>query len=203
MLTKLRSTISPYFEVKGIDKAVATVCQTCTGCAENKATAPRCGLLVGSIQSDNPLEKISTDLYGPFNGHEYNLFQKVHFLTITDIFSLYSKVMLLESATSADVCALLETSWLVPLGAPRILLSDNGRQYTASIFADLCDKYDIKHTFSNPYNPTGNAISERINQCIGNMLRIMKGSTIDSVIKTMERNLNCTDHRISSTLLSR
>ena len=31
-VTKLRSTMSPYFEVMGIDKAVATVCLICTGC---------------------------------------------------------------------------------------------------------------------------------------------------------------------------
>ena len=61
-VTKLCSTISSYFEVKRIDKAVATVCQICTGCTENKATTPRCGLLVASSQSDNPLEKIFTDL---------------------------------------------------------------------------------------------------------------------------------------------
>ena len=40
-------------------------------------------------------------------------------------------------------------------------------------------------------------------QCIGNMLRIVKESAIDSVIETVERNLNRTYHRILKCTLEK
>ena len=64
------------------------------------------------------------------------------------------------------------------------------------MFKDLCSRYQIKHEFTNPYNPTGNSISERINQCIGNVLRIMKGHPLDLIIERIENNLNLTHHRV-------
>ena len=69
-------------------------------------------------------------------------------------------------------------------------------QYSGRIFSDLCSKYKVKHRFSNSYNPQGNSISERINQCIGTNTRIGKGGSLEDVVKKIENNLNSSYHRV-------
>ncbi|KAF9762400.1 hypothetical protein NGRA_2044 [Nosema granulosis] len=56
--------------------------------------------------------------------------------------------------------------------------------------------YSVKHILTSPYNPTGNSISERINQTIAFTLRNHRDKSIREAIKTAQRSLNYTYHRI-------
>ena len=54
---------------------------------------------------------------------------------------------------------------------------------------------EIKLVHSTPYNPTGNALSERVNVTIGNTLRMDKGKRISDLIPAMEMSINATVNR--------
>jgi transposase InsO family protein len=47
---------------------------------------------------------------------------------------------------------------------------DNGSEFK-SVFKEMCDNLGTKCSPTTSYNPQGNSVIERINQCMGNMLK--------------------------------
>ena len=90
---------------------------------------------------------------------------------------------------------MIRDDWISRFGKPVSILSDNGSQYTGRFFEEFCLSQGIKHYFSSPYNLTGNSISERIKQTIGNILRIEKGKLLEDIIPIIESSLNPTFNR--------
>lgn len=57
-------------------------------------------------------------------------------------------------------------------------------------------KLEIKYAFTSAYNPTGNGISERINQTLATVLQHYKSvKTIHDVVKIAEKRLQLCYHR--------
>lgn len=76
-------------------------------------------------------------------------------------------------------------------------MTDQGKQYTSHEFRKFLIRYNIKHITTTAYNPTGNSISERINQEIGKGLRALRNLTIGDAINKIEFSIN---NLYSSTL---
>lgn len=80
------------------------------------------------------------------------------------------------------------------------MITDQGRQYTFFTFNTLMTKYNIQHNMKTAYNPTGNAISERINIQINKILRLSRKETLNEIKRRTMIRLNYTHHRaINST----
>ena len=60
---------------------------------------------------------------------------------------------------------------------PERLLSDNGTEFTDSIFEDMLNRYNIKHVYSTPYHPSGNGCVERMNRTLAQLLRNIDNSS--------------------------
>ena len=52
------------------------------------------------------------------------------------------------------------------MGLPNVIQTDNGPAYTSGKFQTFCLNNDIKHITGIPYNPTGQAIVERMHMVI-------------------------------------
>ncbi|KAF9756192.1 Pro-Pol polyprotein [Nosema granulosis] len=76
------------------------------------------------------------------------------------------------------------------------ILSDRGKQYTSTQFKEFMKKRKMEHILTSPYNPTGNRISDRINQTLALSLRNNLGKTIHLALKIAKRALNHTYHRV-------
>ena len=59
-------------------------------------------------------------------------------------------------------------------------------------------KYNISQIFSSPYNPNGNALSERINQQIAVILRIYRNTNLHTLKEKILTKLNFTVNRTTS-----
>ena len=46
------------------------------------------------------------------------------------------------------------------IGFPKIIQTDNGKEYKNSLFKDFCEKHSITHIFSSPYHPQTNGVVE-------------------------------------------
>ncbi|KAG0440610.1 hypothetical protein DMUE_1613 [Dictyocoela muelleri] len=159
---KLWYTVKPYISIKGIRKAIEDICSTCHKCQYNKLRLNNLGLFGSSIYSDGAFEYISSDIMGPiktihFKGdHESEYF---HILSITDIYSRFTRLYCLRSITSMDVIKCFN-KWFAKYLTPRRVLTDCGRQYISRNFKELLDKHAIKHVTTSLHNPTANSISE-------------------------------------------
>jgi hypothetical protein len=86
-------------------------------------------------------------------------------LTVIDQFSKFAWVRLLTNKRAKTVVGALDAI-MAAAGAPSIVKTDNGTEFTSGEFKSLCSKYKIKHILSETYSPTQNAIIERFNRSI-------------------------------------
>jgi transposase InsO family protein len=56
-------------------------------------------------------------------------------------------------------------------GIPEIVVSDNGPQYSADLYATLAKNYGFEHVTSSPHYPQGNGEAERAIKTIKGLLR--------------------------------
>jgi transposase InsO family protein len=62
-------------------------------------------------------------------------------------------------------------TWVVRFGAPRLLHQNNGSEFTAEVFLELCKLLGIRRTTTVPYYPKSNGQVERVNQTLKNLLK--------------------------------
>ena len=57
---------------------------------------------------------------------------------------------------------LLKTKWIPTFGAPRLVLTDRGSQFTATSFSNYVTRtLQAHYVYTSPYHPQGNFINER------------------------------------------
>lgn len=126
------------------------------------------GQMASQTIPTRPWEIISCDLMGSFprssKGHKF-------ILVVTDNFSKYSLVFPLRSSTADMVCRKLEEDIFLVYGVPRLLLCDNGPQFTSNRLKQLASEYRVKIRYNAYYHPQANP-TERVNRNIKTMLAI-------------------------------
>lgn len=109
-----------------------------------------------SILPDGPLDHRVMDL-GTFNVTSSS---GNNFLLV--MVDLYSRFTILKAIP--DKQALTIAKQLVDIfctfGWPKVLASDNGKEFTADIIKELVKSCGIDKRVSNPYNPLGNSVNE-------------------------------------------
>ncbi len=81
----------------------------------------------------------------------------------------------------------LTEKWICKYGAPKQILSDQGRQYLAINCKEFMKENKIEALTTTAYNPEGNGISERQNQIIRLACRIkgnLKRTKLEEYIET-------------------
>jgi len=118
-----------------------------------------------SFISESPWEIITIDLMGPypkgFKGHTY-------ILVVVDMLTKYVELCPLRSITSKVI---LDNLWKLfgRWGLPRVILSDNGRQFCSNVYTEWCESLGIKPFYISPYHPQSN-LTERYIQTIKGMI---------------------------------
>ena len=85
----------------------------------------------------------------------------------------------MKDMTSKSVAEAFEKDWVMWMGAPQQVLTDNGGSFAGSEFQTLLSLYNIEHAFSSPHYPQGNGGVERVNRTILECLRTVVLQTED------------------------
>jgi transposase InsO family protein len=112
-----------------------------------------------------------------------------------DIASRWCEIDIIFEITSKQTIKSFKSQWIDKHGAPKKLLSDQGRQFISLEFKNFTDAYNIKHVLTNAHNPTANSIVERANSSIGNVARISKNSTLNQLKTNILTFMNYTTNR--------
>lgn len=123
------------------------------------------------IITDTPtdsFQKISIDIYGPLPitraGHK-------NILTIQDNLTKYSVSIPLDETTSKDVATALATKYIYIYGAPKIIISDQGRNFISEIFKEFTKIFRIKDYSTTAYHPQSNGSLERSHHVLTEYLK--------------------------------
>ncbi|KAG0441657.1 Pro-Pol polyprotein [Dictyocoela muelleri] len=115
---------------------------------------------------------------------------KIYIITITDRCSRFTKCRFISNIRADDFIRAFNEEWLSEFKIPQTILSDNGLCYVSKKTKNYMKSKGIKQIFTTPYNPTGNSISERINQIITKILRIYKGWNLEQIKIIIENRIN-------------
>jgi hypothetical protein len=96
-----------------------------------------------------------------------------YLLVIVDLLTRYARAVPLMDKTASLVTHALKREVFTNdlLGAPTILISDNGTEFVNSTMQKLLDAYGTTHRTTTPYNPKGNGATERLNRTVLGLLR--------------------------------
>ena len=139
----------PYWQ--GIDRDIEEQVKNCSAC-QDAVTMPAWNEPSPWPTPNCAWERIHVDFAGPLEG--------LMFLIVVDAFSKWPEVVQMSSTTATGTIKEL-TRFFAQQGFPKVLVSDNGMQFTSQEFQSYCQQHGIQHIRSPPYHPQSNGQAER------------------------------------------
>ena len=149
-------------------KDVARCSSECQRCmVMNKPTRPAVHEALSPATPARVFDLVSMDLLLglPTTPEGYN-----GLLVMIDQLSRYPAAYAIKNRSSEEITRQLN-KFITDYDSPREVLSDNGSEFTSSHMEQFLEARGIKHRFSSPYNSTGNALVEKYNDTLQNLLR--------------------------------
>lgn len=132
----------------------------CTQCIANQRSNSKDPLMPHEVP-EAPWEKLGTDLFH-YGGKDYFL--------IVDYYSLWPEVYVLSRATSAEVIAVTKDAF-ARHGIPKMVISDNGPQYSSKQYRQFAREWEFEHRTSSPRYPRSNGLAESTVKTIKNLIK--------------------------------
>ena len=120
------------------------------------------------LEVGNVLDVVSIDVCGPFTRSRND---NTVMLVLVDHFSRWAEAYALPDQRGATCARAIYEGFVQRFGAPIRLHSDNGRGFKNEVMDELCSLMGITRSYTCPYNPTGNALVERMHSTILGGLR--------------------------------
>nr|VZI38168.1 unnamed protein product [Spirometra erinaceieuropaei] len=158
----------------GIDGDIDDLVRRCSRCQQAAKMPPR-QPPVPWEPPERPWSRVHIDFAGPLNG--------VSYLILVDAYSKWPEIAPLNPATASATIAFLRRIFSQH-GLPEVLVSDNGSQFTSSLFEDFCRQHNIQHLRSPPYHPQSNGQAERFVDTFKRALLKARGEgTTDEIVQ--------------------
>ena len=122
---------------------------SCSACLENQRSHQREPLIHQAILS-SPWQKVGMDL-PHLKGKNY--------IVVVDYFSNYPEVRLLKDLHCDSVISHIKCTF-ARFGIPKVIISDNGPQFSSIMFKALAKEWDFEHVTSNPEHSKSNGMAE-------------------------------------------
>ena len=161
----------------------------CHPCLTFKAKQPKAPL--ENTMATHPLEFVHLDYLclEPGKGLEENV------LVVTDHFTWYAQAYVTWTQTAQTTTKTLWDKFIVHYGSPKMILSDQGRNFESQLVADLYKLIGTQKLQSSPYHPYTNGQCERFNTTLIGMLGTLppeKKSDWKNHVGVLVHTYNCT-----------
>ena len=139
-------------------------------------------------------QRIHLDLLGPLPSTHGNNYKYI--LLITDAFSHWTETVPLVSKEAANVAEAFHTHWICRFSCAETVITDQGSEFTARVFKNLLEKYQIDHRMSSVMHPQSNGAAERMNRVMVNYLRkyLTEGPNWDKALPMLRASYNNSPH---------
>ena len=115
-----------------------------------------------------PFTQWGLDIMGPFP----TALRQLKFLVVgIDYFTKWVEAKPLATITEKSICTFVWRNIICRFGIPRVLVSNNGKQFDNSAFRNFCLELGIKNHYSSPAHPQANRQVEVTNRTL---LKIIK-----------------------------
>ena len=166
--SKMYQTLRRDFYWPSMSVDIHNVVEDCDSCARNRSKDQRNIYPMKLFPATKPLEYVAMDILGPLPKTKHG---RRFVLVITDRFTKLAKAVSLRTITSLSVAKAFCDCWIFNYGIPKVLLTDNGTQFTSSFFRKVCRILGIVKVFTTEYHPQTNGQAERYNRTLLAALR--------------------------------
>ena len=115
-------------------------------------------------------ERVAMDLVGPLpcteDGFRY-------ILVMQDYYTKWVQLTAIKNKKAVTVAFAFLQCFVANWGCPETLHSDQGNEFDAAVFREMCEVWGIRKTRTTPFNPSSNGMVERSNRTMISLLRNM------------------------------
>jgi len=168
---------------------ITRIINKCEVCLKNKyERSPEKTKFELTETPSKPLEIVHIDIY---------FVHKEIFLTVIDKFSKFASAYLLKTRNSLHIIQSLK-HFFSHHGIPKLIISDNGLEFSSSLFKQFLELYNISHHLTSIKNSTGNSPVERLHSTLTEIIRIIQAQnkekpiseTMDEAILTYNNSIH-------------
>lgn len=150
----------------GMAQDVESHCRQCTRCQQSKLPTPRKAPL-RNIPIGRPWEMIAVDILEVPISTQNNRY----LLVVQDYFTKWAEAVPLPDQTAGRISRELIKLFSI-YGHPRILHSDQGRNFESTIMAQTLEAFGTTKSRTTAYHPQGDGMVERFNRSLLQLLRV-------------------------------
>ena len=116
------------------------------------------------------MERVGVDILGPFpatyRGNRY-------VLVAMDYFTKWPEAYAVADQSAVTTAEHLVNEMFCRFGVPEELHSDQGQNFEAQVFQEVCKRLGIKKTRTTPLHPQSDGLVERFNRTLATQLAIL------------------------------
>jgi transposase InsO family protein len=169
--TRGRIKSSYWWPTMGVDvERWVARCQDCQ--RQEKGGRKAFGFLKPLSPVLRPFERMGMDLFKVVKKGLVNPTGFIYALVVTDYATRFAIVVPLRTKSAREVADALMRHIIAYFGPPDEILSDNGPEFKSVVQA-LSDMLGVKRSWSTPFHPRTNGLTERFNRTLKGMLKIM------------------------------
>lgn len=187
--------VTQKFVWPNMNKNIVKWSRECIPCQRSKVQRHNKNPLVKIPVPDNRFEHVHIDIVGPLplsQGFRYCL-------TMIDRFTRWPEAIPIVDMTAETVARQFYANWVSRFGSPRIVTTDQGRQFESSLFRELTNLIGAKRTRTTAYHPQTNGIVERWHRSLKTAIKCHESDHWTEVLPTVllglrtnfKENLNC------------
>ena len=140
----------------------------CTVCQQSKRAYHTLPPPLHPLPIADTFERWHIDFLGPITESPEG-FKNI--LVVSDSGSKWIEAFPTKTQTAVEVAKILYREIFTRYGAPRVLISDRGKCFMATLTKALCEIFSVKMSHTSPYHPQTNSSVERMNSFLAQSLR--------------------------------
>jgi hypothetical protein len=157
------------FYWKGMSADVHRYIEQCENCLKNKVSRHSGLIPTGSLPiPTQPFEFVAVDFLGPLTRTTQ---RNVSILVVTDYLTRWAEAIALPNQQARTYASAFIERIVLRHGAPRVLLSDNAKDFTGVVASEIYELCKIRKIKTSAYHPQTNGLTERFNHTLVTMLR--------------------------------
>ena len=119
-------------------------------------------------------------------------------MIVTDYYTKYTRVFPLRDHKAATCAMVFVRGWVLYLGVPLMLHSDQGREFESDLWQEMCHYLAICKIRTNPYRPQSDGQVERFNRTLVQVLKPLVNENMDD----WDEQVEFVVHAYNSTVLA-
>ena len=176
----------------GMRKLVHQYVAKCESCQRHKGKVEKPAILHQYPRDIDPWDYTSMDFMGPLATTDK---ENRYLLVFVDYLSRFVELVPTSTKSAVTVAEALRERVITRHSTPKVLISDNAKEFCGEVMQNLCNFYNIKKVATVAYHPQANGLVERANRKIIDCLKHVLSPTDgcwDEVIPDVQVALNAT-----------